>query len=95
MSNGVLERDDASKRDVLSVIATSATQRIANDVRTMTARGESYTLAWPLIADVAAACNVPTPTVVAAIEAGEQSGVLRVLRDPDTQQLLAVRADPL
>jgi len=96
MADAVMEdAGNASMGRVLASVARSAALRIANDVRILSERGESYTLAWPLITDVAAALSVPTTTVTAAIEEGVTSGVLRVVRDPDTQQLVAVRADPL
>jgi hypothetical protein len=91
---GLVDREGESVGRVLAAVARSATTRIANDVRILSTQGESYTLAWPLITDVTAALAVPVPLVVAAIDEGVKTGVLRVVRDGDGQ-LVAVRADPL
>jgi hypothetical protein len=81
--------------DVLSAVTRAVLQRIQQEQGLVVIKGEPYTLARPVVFDVASVLGVGPDVVTQAIEAGAGNGVLRITRSEETGEIVAVRADPL
>jgi hypothetical protein len=81
--------------DVLTAVVRVVTERIARNESLVVIKGEPFTLARPVVFDVADLLKVPPADVTKALEAGANSGVLRLTRSEETDEIVAVRADPL
>lgn len=84
-----------NKGRVLTAVLRAATARVTQGTKIVQVRGESFTLAASLVRDIGLALGVSQALVKQAIEDGAQSGVLRVTRDADSGEVVALRADPL
>lgn len=95
MTEGLIDQEARTPGRLLAAIARSADLRVKNRAHLILVGGsETFTLAAPLVRDLSVALAVPEADVRAAIEEGEKTGVVRVVRDRDDQSVVALRADP-
>lgn len=80
------------ERDLGSIVVEQAQRRLQARAGLVLVKGEAFTLARPLVRDVAAAQSVPEDDVWSAIKA-TPAGVLRLSYDADGE-IVALRADP-
>lgn len=84
-----------NKGRVLTAVLRAATARVTQGTKIVQVSGESFTLAASLVRDIGLALGVSQALVRRAIEDGALSGVLRVERDADSGEVVALRSDPL